>query len=70
MHSQMDDGRIKVYTRKSGFSGTSYVISNQDVSRTLRIVMDCNPGKNVISHRGTLLYAVVIPPGEAKVNEG
>ena len=62
----LDVGKVTLYTRKSGFSGVSYVVKN-DHHRTLKFTQDCSVGKNILSHRGTLNYEETIPPGEAKV---
>jgi hypothetical protein len=59
-------GHVTLYTRKSGFNGVSYVIKNNH-TRTLKFTQDCSVGKNIVSHRGTLVYEETIVPGEAEV---
>lgn len=59
-------GHVVLYTRKSGFNGVSYVIKNNH-TKTLKFTQDCSVGKNIVSHRGTLVYEETITPGEAKV---
>lgn len=62
----LDVNKITLFTRKSGFSGVSYIIKNEH-SRTLKFTQDCSVGKNIVSHRGALSFEETIPPGEAKV---
>lgn len=59
-------GRVTLYTRKSGFNGVSYVIQN-NYTKTLKFTQDCSVGKNIVSHRGTLVYEETVMPGEAEV---
>ena len=62
----LEPSKITLYTRRSGFSGMSYLIKN-DHDRPLRFTQDCSVGKNIISHRGTLVHEQVIMPGHCEV---
>lgn len=62
----LDAGKVTLYTRKSGFSGVSYVIQNTH-NQTLKFTQDCSMGKNIVSHRATLVYEETILPGESEV---
>lgn len=62
----LDPSKITLYTRKSGFSGVSYVIKNEH-TKTLKFTQDCSVGKNIVSHRGTLSFEVTVLPGQAEV---
>ena len=62
----LDPQKVTLYTRKSGFSGVSYVIKN-DHNMILKFTQDCSVGKNIVSHRGNLVYEETVYPGQAKV---
>ena len=64
---ELEGGLIKLYTKKSGFSGCSYVVQNNDKTRDLKFTQDCSVGKNIISNNGTLKTTTLCPKGEAKV---
>jgi hypothetical protein len=62
------NSRVKLYTRKAGYNGVSFVVKNDHpTGETLHFQLDCRGSTNVISHRGTLNYIEEIPAGEAKV---
>ena len=63
---ELEGGLIKLYTRKSGFSGASYVIQNNH-TRDLKFTQDCSCGKNIISSNGVLKVTTTVPKGESKV---
>jgi calpain-15 len=63
---ELEGGLVKLYTRKSGFSGVSYVVQNNH-TRDLKFTQDCTVGKNIISSRGALKHTELVPKGEAKV---
>ena len=63
---ELEGGLVKLYTRKSGFSGVSYVVHNSN-TRDLKFTQDCSVGKNIISSNGALKVTAYVPKGEAKV---
>ena len=63
---ELEGGLVKLYTRKAGFSGVSYVVQNNH-TRDLKFTQDCTVGKNIISSRGSLKHTELVPKGEAKV---
>ena len=62
----MDDGKIKLYTRKAGYWGVAFAVENLG-AQDLEFTLDCCGSNNVVSHRGALKYTEFIPPGETKV---
>jgi hypothetical protein len=62
----LDAGKVTLYTRKSGFSGVSYVIQNTH-NQTLKFTQDCSMGKNIVSHRNSLVHEVIVQPGHCEV---
>ena len=62
----MDDGKIKLYTRKAGYWGVAFAVENLG-AQDLEFTLDCGGSNNVVSHRGALKYTEFIPPGETKV---
>jgi Ca2+-binding EF-hand superfamily protein len=61
----LDNGNIKLYTLRSvGSTGVSIMIENLHVSKKLIFEVDCSNSKNVVSHRGVMLYKATIIPGE------
>lgn len=57
---------IKLYTKKNGYAGCSFIVKNESPSTHLSFTMDVT-GTNITSHRGTLKYTAEVPPTEAKV---
>ena len=60
------DGKAKLYTRKAGYKGVSFAVENCS-HEALEFTLDCSESKNVMSHRGALVAAQIIPPRETKV---
>lgn len=61
------DGSAMLYTRRSGYAGVSYVVSNTTSKEAVKVELNFDQSKNVVSHRGSLKAAVIVPPNEAKV---
>jgi len=60
------DGKVKLYCHKAGYWGVAFAVENL-LGRKIHFKLDCSTSKNVISHRGSLVYGVDVPPGETKV---
>lgn len=61
-----EEGKIKLYKLKSGYSGVSFVVENKHYL-PLVFVLDCSTSVNVCSHRGDLKHQETIPPGESRI---
>ena len=61
------DRSVLLYTRKSGYSGISYVAKNTTESDAISLTLDLTGSANIVSHRGNLVAEVMVPPNEAKV---
>ena len=66
--TEIEGGRVVLYTRRSGYSGVSFAVENADPARrTLDFTLDCSLSTNVMSHRRSLVHSQLVPPGETKV---
>jgi hypothetical protein len=61
------DGSVILYTRKSGYSGISYVAKNTTEEDAILLTLDLAGSSNIISNRLGLSVDVMVPPREAKV---
>jgi hypothetical protein len=62
----LEGGRVKLYTRRAGYSGVSFAVENC-CKQAIQFTLDCSDSRNVMSHRGTLRAMQTIPPSETKV---
>lgn len=64
--TEYQQGKVTLYTRKSGYWGASFAAENRS-GRDIEFTLDFTGSKNVVSHRGSLAWSVRIPNGEVKL---
>ena len=61
----LEGGKVKLYTRRAGYSGVSFAVENCS-KQYIEFTLDCSESRNVMSHRGQLRASQLIPPSQAE----
>ena len=57
---ELEGGVLRLFTRRSGYSGVSFAVANCHATKAVEFTLDCRASTNVMSHRGNLRASVTV----------